>query len=71
MAPPREVGLLAEVREWFFWPADSLFDETEFVAEGDEEFAVSFALEEGEDEDAGEVVFCLLDLRGAEVTLEK
>lgn len=62
LCPPREIGLLTEVRKGFLWPSNFLFDEAEFVAEGDEEFAVTFALEEGEDEDAGEIVLGFFDL---------
>jgi hypothetical protein len=71
LRPPGEVGLLAEVGERLLRPADLLLDEAEFVAEGDEELAVALALEEGEDEDAGEVVFGLLDLSGVRYTFEK
>lgn len=39
-----------------------MFDETKFVAEGDEELAVPLALVEGEYEDAAEIVLCFLYL---------
>lgn len=71
LGPPAEIGLLAEVGEGLFGSADALFDEAEFVAEGDEELAVALALEEREDEDAAEVVFGFLDLGGGRGTLEK
>jgi hypothetical protein len=48
-----------------------LLDETELVAEGDEKLSIAFTLEEGEDEDAGEVVLGLFDLHGRGGTLEK
>ena len=33
-----------------------MFDDTEFIAEGDKEFAIAFSLVERKDENTGEVI---------------
>lgn len=71
LGPPGEVSFFSHVGEGLFGSANFLFDEAEFVAESDEELAVAFPLLEGENEDAGEVVFSLFFLNKIGTTFEK
>jgi hypothetical protein len=56
LTPVRPVAQLPEVRQRLFWTSGDTLDLGQLVAEGDEEFAVPFALVGREGEDASDVV---------------
>lgn len=71
LAPPRKISLLSEIRKRLLRPSNPLFDETELITEGNQELSVSFPLEEGQHEDARQIVLRFFDLSISIVTFEK
>lgn len=71
LTPPGKIGLFAEIRKRLFRSTHTLLDKTQLITKGDEEFSISFTLEEREDQDTGKIVFCLFNLSVNRNTLEK
>jgi hypothetical protein len=71
LAPPRKIGLLSQIRKRFFWPSNSLLDETELIAEGNKKLSIAFSLEERKDKNAREIVLSFFDLYDMSITFEK